>query len=162
VVIPATYSYANRRLSLPHYRDIAGEPARGWSRKTIATRRFNSNQSAWIYYRRKDLRNCVTLKDGRHDGGLCIWPGGSIIVIESYQADVSDGQVQPPIEIAVISKADQNTPSHGNAFFAAEWSYARFTSSGARSISGTRVRECHQCHAIAYQLTGDSVFTRFP
>lgn len=162
VVIPAPYFYANRALSLPLYRDAAGDPANGWSRKFIATRRFNSNQSAWIYYRRQDLRKSVILDDGRQGKGLCIWPGGSIIVIESYQGGGPGGQARAPVEIDLLSKADQNTASYGKAFLAAEWSYARFTSRGARAINGAKVRECHQCHGIAFQLTGDLVFTRFP
>ncbi len=162
VVIPAAYVYANRPLRLPHYRDTAGNPAAGWSRKYIRTRRFKSDQSAWIYYRRQDLENSIYLERRRTDGGFCIWPGGSLIVIESYQAGAPDQPAQPPVEIAVISKADQNTPSYGKAFFAAEWSYARFTPGGDGSMDGVKVRECHQCHAIAFQLTGDLVFTRFP
>jgi hypothetical protein len=162
VVIPAQYTYANRTFSLPHYRDAAGNPAKGWSRKYIATRRFNSNQSAWIYYRRKDLHNCITRPDEGDSNTLCIWPGGSTIVIESYQANTPDGAVQLPLEIAVISKARQNTPPYRKAFFTAQWSYARYTAQGDRSISKAKVGECHQCHSIAFQLTGDNVFTRFP
>jgi hypothetical protein len=163
VVIPAPYFYTNQRLSLPAYRDGAGGPADGWSRKFIATRRFNSNQSAWIYYRRQDLRKSVILDDGRQGKGLCIWPGGSLLVIESYADGGPDGQARDPVEIDLIAKADENTASHGRAFLAAEWSYARFTSLGVRTAIGdNKVRECHQCHGIAFQLTGDLVFTRFP
>jgi len=162
VVIPVAYVYANRPLLLPHYRDGAGHPAAGWSRKYIPTRRFKSNQSAWIYFRRQDLENSVYLDRGLPGSGFCIWPGGSLIVIEIYQAGVLDRPAQAPVEIAVLSKADQNTPSYGKDFLAAEWSYARFTSRGDRSMDGPKVRECHQCHSIAFQLTGDLVFTRFP
>jgi hypothetical protein len=162
LVMPVTYFYANRPISLPVYRDAAGEPVDGWSRKTIATRRFNSNQSAWIYYRRQDLRKSAILNHGQQGNGLCIWPGGSLIVIESYQGGGPGRQGQAPAEIDVLSKADQNTASYGNDFFVAEWSYARFTSQGERAISAAKVRECHQCHGIAFQLTGDLVFTRFP
>lgn len=162
VVIPAVHTYTNRSFSLPRYRNAVGDPAKGWSRKYIATRRFHSDQSAWIYYRRKDLRNCVRLPSDGPCGTLCIWPGGSVIVIESYQGGTPDGPVQPPLDIAVISKARQNTPPYGKAFFTAQWSYARFTAQGDRTISDATVAECHQCHAIAFQLTGDSVFTRFP
>jgi hypothetical protein len=162
VVIPAPYFYANRPLSLPAYRDAAGEPADGWSRKFIATRRFNSNQSAWIYYRRQDLQKSVVLDDGGQGKGLCIWPGGSLIVIESYAGGGPNGQPQASVEIDLLAKADRNTASYGKAFLAAEWSYARFTSRGVRAIGGAKARECHQCHGIAFQLTGDLVFTRFP
>ena len=119
-------------------------------------------QSAWIYYRRQDLRKSFILDDGRQGKGLCIWPGGSLIVIESYEGGGPEKQVQAPVEIDVLSKAVQNTASYRKAFFAAEWSYARFTPGGVRAISGARVRDCHQCHGIAFQLTGDLVFTRFP
>jgi Cytochrome P460 len=162
IVLPATYAYVNHSLTLPHYRNAAGDPAEGWSRKYIATRRFKSDQSAWIYYRRRDLHNCVNLNLDRPGGGACIWPGGALIVIESYRADVPDRPTQPPVEIDVMSKAVQNTPPYDRAFFAAQWSYARFTSRGDRSITGDKVRQCHQCHAIAFQLTGDAIFTRFP
>lgn len=162
VVIPAKDAYANRPFPLPRYRDAAGAPAEGWSRKFIATRRFSSNQSAWIYYRRQDLRRSVLLDDGRQGKGLCIWPGGSLIVIESYAGGGPEEQAQAPVEIDVLSKAVQNTAPYGKAFLAAEWSYARFTPRGVRAISGARVRDCHQCHGIAFQLTGDLVFTRFP
>jgi hypothetical protein len=163
VVLPAPYFYANRTLSLPAYRDASGGPAVGWSRKFIATRRFNSNQSAWIYYRRQDLRHSVIRDDGRQGMGLCIWPGGSLLVIETYAGGSPGDQAQAPVHIDVLSKAEQNTASFGKAFLAAEWSYARFTSRGARDgIGDAKVRECHQCHGIAFQLTGDLVFTRFP
>lgn len=162
IVIPADYFYVNRTLTLPTYRDPDGQPADGWSRKYIATRRFHSNQSAWIYYRRQDLRNAVTLNRDQPDNGLCIWPGGSLIVIESYQGAATAGPARAPVEIDVVSKAAHNSVSYGNAFLASEWSYTRFTSQGKRSISSAKVHECHQCHGIAFQLTGDLVFTRFP
>jgi hypothetical protein len=162
MVIPAPYAYANRCVSLPQYRDSAGNPVEGWSRKYIPTRRFKSDQNAWIYYRRQDLRQAVTTTRSGDGSGLCIWPGGSIIVIESYQAGDPARPAETPVEIAVISKASQNTPSYGKAFFAAEWSYARFTATGDAAMDGTTVRDCHQCHAIAFQLTGDLVFTRLP
>ena len=162
LVIPGTAFYANRPFSLPHYRDAAGNPAKGWSRKSIATRRFKSDQSAWIYYRRQDLDHCVILENSRHEGVVCIWPGGSLIVIESYQADLPNSPGQAPVEIAAMAKDEQNSPSHGGAFFPAQWSYALFTSQGDPSISDAKVRECHQCHSIAFQLTGDLVFTHFP
>jgi len=162
VVIPAEYVYANRPLHLPRYRDRAGNPLAGWSRKYIPTRRFKSDQSAWIYYRRQDLQNSIYLDRGGLSRADCIWPGGSLIVIESYQGNVPNPPEQPPVEIAVIAKANRNTPSSGKVFFAGEWSYARFTSRGDRLMDGAKVRECNQCHSIAFQLTGDLVFTRFP
>jgi len=162
VVIPATYTYPNRHMPLPHYRDEAGNPVDGWSRKYIPTRRFKSDQSAWIYYRRQDLRQAITTAHGGDGSGLCIWPGGTIIVIESYHTDIPVQPAETPVEIAVISKADQNTPSYGKAFFAAEWSFARYTPSGDAAMPGATVRDCHQCHTIAFQLTGDLVFTRLP
>jgi hypothetical protein len=162
VVIQATYAYANRHVPLPHYRDSAGNPVKGWSRKSIPTRRFKSDQSAWIYYRRQDLRHAVIAAHGWDGNKLCIWPGGTIIVIESYQDGDPARQAETPVEIAVISKANQNTPSYGKAFLAAEWSYARFTATGDAAMDGTAVRDCHQCHAIAFRLTGDLVFTHLP
>jgi len=161
-VVPAEYRYANRRLSLPHYRDVQGNPAHGWSQKYVATRRFNSDQSAWVYYRRQDLQRSLTLSDEGDGRESCIWPGGTTIVIESYQGNAVSRQDKHLIEIAVISKADTNSAAMGKAFLPVEWSYGRFTSAAQPAIDATKVRECHQCHAIAFHLTGDLVFTRFP
>lgn len=162
VVIPADYLYANRALHLPHYRNAAGKPARGWAHKYIPTRRFHSDQSAWIYYRRHDLGQVVRLADGQDIGGLCIWPGGSFIVIESFQGSAPRRQAANPLKIEAMSKAGQNSPPYDKDFFAAQWSYAGFTAGGDPALDDAKVRQCHQCHAIAFRLTGDSVFTRLP
>ena len=162
VVIPAPYAYTNRTLSLPQYRNSAGQAARGWSRKYVATRRFNSNQSAWIYFRPQDLNRCTILDVDQHPGRRCIWPGGSCLVVESYGADLPEGPDRPPLDIAVMVKAEKNSGPFGDVFFAAEWSYARFNAQGQRVTDSAGVADCHQCHGIAFQLTGDSIFTRFP
>ena len=162
IVIPADYFYTNRHLPLPHYRDAAGNPADGWLRKYVATRRFQSDQSAWIYYRPQDLKHAVTFSSSGDPGGGCVWPGNSLIVIESYLGVATDQQAQVPMDIAVISKAGRNTVPYGKVFLPAEWSYARFTSRGEPSMASDTVQDCHQCHAIAFRLTGDLVFTRFP
>lgn len=162
IVVPADYLYANRRLSLPHYRDSQGKPKDGWSQTYISTRRFNSNQSAWIYYRRQDLQRSVILDSGEDDREFCVWPGGTTIVIESYLGAAESRQDRHLIDIAVLSKADTNTAPDGKAFLAAEWSYGRFTSENKPSIDANQVQECHQCHAIALRLTGDLVFSRLP
>ena len=59
LVIPAEYAYSNQPISIPAYRDSAGDPAEGWSDKFVDTRRFASNQSAWIYFRVSDLQHSV-------------------------------------------------------------------------------------------------------
>jgi hypothetical protein len=162
IVIGSNDFYANQRLLLPAYRDAVGHPARGWSRKYIHTRRFNSDQSAWIYYRRQDLRRSLTVPGERGSQRLCIWPGGCLIVIESYRGGLPNQIIEKPLDIAVMAKNAQYEHLHGNAFYSAQWSYARFTSSGDRSMDSEKARECHQCHSIALHLTGDLVFTRFP
>jgi hypothetical protein len=41
----------NQPIKLPAYHDTSGNPASGWSVKFIDTRRFASDQSAWIFFR---------------------------------------------------------------------------------------------------------------
>jgi len=57
-------------------------------------------------------------------------------------------------------------PSLRNSFFKAfypvNWTYARFKRDGNSSITSAKVLECHQCHSIAFHLTGDLIFTQFP
>ena len=93
---------------------------------------------------------------------MCIWPGDSLMVIESYSGSAISRPAEKPVEIDVMSKARPDASSDSRLFFAARWSYASFTPAGHLDMDGAKVRECHQCHSIAYQLTGDLVFTRFP
>jgi hypothetical protein len=162
IAVPAPYLYANRHLPLPQYRDSQGNPAQGWSQKYISTRRFNSDQSAWIYYRLQDLQRSVTMARGEDDTAFCIWPGGTTIIIESYHGNAVSRPGKQLIDIAVIAKANTNSAAMGEAFLPVEWSYGRFTSAAQPAINATKVHECHQCHAIAFHLTGDLVFTRLP
>lgn len=162
LTVPADYLYTNRPLSLPHYRDTQGTPIAGWSQKYVPTRRFNSDQSAWIYYRRQDLQHSVTLGSGGDDEEFCIWPGGTTLVIESYQGNALSRQSGQLIKIDVMAKADTNSAAAGDTFLPAEWSYGRFTSEDKALIDTVQLQECHQCHAIAFRLTGDLVFTRLP
>ena len=57
-------------------------------------------------------------------------------------------------------------PSLRNSFFKAfypvNWTYGRFKRDGNASITSAKVLECHQCHSIAFHLTGDLIFTQFP
>lgn len=160
IVIPADFSYSNRPVPLPDYRDEAGNPAAGWSGKYIATRRFASDQSAWIYFRHSDLKHMIVKESAGFGSTLRIWPSGATLVIEIFKGHASVRKKVSPIEIAVMSKLETDQESAGKSFYAASWSYARFKPAGSPFITPAKVRECHQCHSIAFHLTGDLIFTQ--
>jgi hypothetical protein len=162
LVIPADYNYANRSIKLPAYRDDSGNPASGWSVKFVATRRFASNRSAWIYFRNSDLQQSVSKRKAGHQGNFRFWPVGTRIVIEIYKGNAFQKENDKLIEIAAMSKLRADRDSSLKAFYPIDWTYARFKPDGNPSITPDKVRECHQCHGIAFHLTGDLIFTRFP
>lgn len=162
LVIPADFSYPNRPIALPNYCDESGSPAAGWSSKYIDTRRFASDQSAWIYFRNSDVKRLVVRETAGFGSALRIWPIGATLVIEIFKGHALLRKNANPIEIAVMSKLETGRKSVGNSFYAASWSYARFKPAGSPFITPAKVRECHQCHSIAFHLTGDLIFTQLP
>jgi hypothetical protein len=162
LVIPANFHYSNRSITLPAYRDTSGEPARGWSAKFIDTRRFASDQSAWIFFRNSDLKRSVYNRKEADKGAFRFWPIGTTIVIEIYKGNASLKQKEKLIEIAAMAKIEPHWKSFSKAFYPVSWTYARFNPDENASITSARVRECHQCHSIAFHLTGDLIFTQFP
>jgi hypothetical protein len=161
-VIPATYYYLNQKLHLPRYRDAAGIPIDGWSRELVKTRRFSSDQSAWVYYRISDLERTKVIKTSGILRTIRIWPVGTTIVLEGYKGDASRNHIHNLLEIEVMTKMSIPDVSAGKSFYAVNWSYARFTPDGISSLSAKKLSECHQCHSIAFHLTGDLLFTQFP
>ena len=161
LVIPAGYRYPNQLIKLPAYRDASGNPADGWSGRFVDTRRFVSNQSAWIYLRDSDLQQSVAMKRDAGNRSFRFWPVGTTMVIESYQGNAFHKKREALIEIDVISKIKGDKKSSSQAFYPVNWTYARFNPDGSASITSAKVRECHQCHSIAFHLTGDLVFTQF-
>jgi hypothetical protein len=93
---------------------------------------------------------------------LRIWPVGAIIVLESYQGDALRRNSTQLIEILVMRKIRDTQSDMTGASYSANWCYARFTPRGDLSINAQKVTECHQCHSIAFHLTGDLTFTPFP
>jgi hypothetical protein len=162
LVIPADYRYPNTLLELPAYRDVSGKPADGWTGKFVATRRFVSNQSAWIYFRKTDLKRSVVMQREEASQSFRFWPVGTNLVIESYRGNAFHKKRGLLIEIAVLSKIKGDRDSSPKAFYPVNWTYARFNPDGSPAITSAKVRECHQCHSIAFHLTGDLVFTQFP
>ncbi len=162
LVIPADFSYPNRPVPLPDYCDESGNPAAGWSSKYIDTRRFASDQSAWIYFRNSDLKHLAVRETAGFGSALRIWPDGARLVIEIFKGHASLRKNANPIEIAVMSKLEADPKAVGQGFYTANWSYARFNPAGAPFITPAKVRECHQCHSIAFHLTGDLIFTQLP
>ena len=162
LVIPASHSYVNRLMTLPAYRDPTGNPSKGWSDKYIGTRRFASDQSAWVYFRDSDLRGTVRKHREKRMGTLCFWPVGTAMIIEIYQGDAEQKENEKLIEIAAMSKIKAADNSFLNAFYPVNWTYTRFDPVGNPSVTSEKVRECHQCHSIAFHLTGDLIFTQFP
>jgi hypothetical protein len=161
-VIPATHQYVNRKLELPPYRSAAGTPLAGWSRTYIKTRRFSSDQSAWVYYRQSDLKQTKVINNDGLPALLRIWPVGSTLILEGYKGNALHRIDAELIEIEVMTKMDSAPISATEAFFPMDWSYARYTPEGNWSLSRQKLIECHQCHSIAFRLTGDLVFTQFP
>lgn len=160
-VLPATDQYLNRKLELPKYRSASGAPLAGWSRKFIKTRRFSSNQSAWIYYRQSDLQRTQVIKNTGPPNDLRIWPLGATLVLEGYRGDALLPDDADLLEIEVMTKLDSTSVPAAEQFFPVEWNYARYTPDGSWSLSAEKLIECHQCHSIAFRLTGDLIFTRF-
>ena len=160
--IPADFSYPNRPIPRPHYLDASGEPARGWSAKYVATRRFASDQSAWIYYRNADLRNSTLGGTDGFGSSLRVWPVGTTLVIEIFKGAARLRDKQQPVEIALMFKINMQNRSNNKSFYSANWNYERLLAQDASSIPPAKVRECHQCHSIAFHLTGDLVFTQLP
>ena len=161
LVIPADYRYPNELIKLPAYRDASGNPADGWSGRFVDTRRFVSNQSAWIYLRDSDLQQSVSMKRDAAGRSFRFWPVGTTMVIESYRGDAFHKKREALIDIDVISKVKGDDESSAQAFYPVNWTYARFNPDGRASITSAKVQECHQCHSIAFHLTGDLIFTQF-
>ena len=161
-VIPADHSYSNRQLPLPLYRTASGAPLEGWSRESIKTRRFSSDQSAWLYYRQSDLKQTLVIKTSGLPGSMRIWPSGATLVLEGCKGDVERSDDHRLLEIEVMAKMDFEDPAAGDTYFPVNWSYARFNPLGARALSAEKLGQCHHCHCIAFRLTGDLIFTVFP
>ena len=162
LVIPADHNYANRSMPLPVYRDSSGNPATGWSDKYIEIRRFASDQSAWIYFRDVDLQRSVLKQTAGERDFYRFWPVGTAIIIEIYKGDALQKETDKLIDIAAMSKIEAAGNSFLDAFYPVNWIYSRFDSDGNPSLTSEKVRECHQCHSIAFHLTGDLIFTQFP
>jgi hypothetical protein len=162
LVIPADFHYANRLINLPVYRDISGKPEKGWSGKYVDTRRFASDQSAWIFSRDSDLQRSESQPQEGGQGAFRFWPVGTIIIIEIYKGSAFQKEKDKLIEIAAMSKVAADKNSLFQAFYPANWNYARFNPDRNPTITSAKVRECHQCHSIAFRLTGDLIFTQFP
>ena len=160
-VIPATHHYLNQKRELPQYRSASGTPLEGWSREFIKTRRFSSDQSAWVYYRQSDLMRTKVIKNSGLPGTMRLWPLGTTLILEGYKGDASHPAAADLLEIEAMTKLDSAVSAAAKKFFPVDWSYARYTPDGTWSLSGQKLNECHQCHSIAFRLTGDLIFTPF-
>jgi hypothetical protein len=162
IVIPADFNYTNRLIPLPAYRNLSGRPADGWSAKFVETRRFASDRSAWIFFRDSDLLRSASRRiEGKPDA-FRFWPVGTTMIIEIYKGNAFQKENAKLIEIAVMSKLEVARTSYLKAFYPANWTYAKFNSDGNGATTAATVRDCHQCHSIAFHLTGDLIFTQFP
>ena len=127
--------------SLPAYRDASGNPADGWSGKYINTRRFVSNQSAWIYFRSSDFQRSVVTGKSTDKGDFRFWPVGTILVIESYKGNAFQSTKDQLVEIDVMVKVKGGNEASRQAFHPVNWAYARFKPDGKPSISKLRSSE---------------------
>lgn len=161
-VIPAFYEYPNQSLILPNYLDPLGTPAPGWARRIIKTRSFSSHQSARLYFRAPDLDQSALFQVSGPLSEMRIWPEGTLIILEVYDGDDSLVEGAEPVEIGVMAKAISHRAGSSTSFYPMDWSYALFGRDRKPRLVPTGVHECHQCHSIAFYLTGDLIFTRFP
>lgn len=90
------------------------------------------------------------------------WPVGTTLIIETYKGNAFAKEKAKLIEIAAMSKINANENSVSKGLYPINWTYAKFMPDGNPSITSAKVHECHQCHSIAFHLTGDLVFTVFP
>ncbi|MBU0987310.1 MAG: cytochrome P460 family protein [Proteobacteria bacterium] len=74
----------------------------------------------------------------------------------------ASGNLQDSSVYLAMHKISNRQSNPAEAFYSANWCYARFTPQGDLSINAQKVAECHQCHSIAFQLTGDLTFTQLP
>jgi hypothetical protein len=161
IVIPTDQLYPNQPPKLPKYRKALGKPVRGWACQTVATRRFSSDQSAMIYYRVSDLAQSHAMKSSNMPKTLRIWPEGTIIILESYKGNIHLPSGAKLIAVDAIKKM-KNPKGSSTAFYPVNWSYASFSPEGKPKNTSQKTGECHQCHSIAFHITGDLVFTPFP
>ena len=91
-----------------------------------------------------------------------IWPPGTILILEGYKGDAASIDNRNLLEIAIMVKADRPTLPEQRVYYPVNWSYARFDPDGKSSLSTQKLNECHQCHSIAFRLTGDLVFSNLP
>lgn len=161
-IIPATDHYLNQKRGLPRYRRASGTLLKGWSRQFVKTRRFSSNQSAWVYYRTTDLTRTQVISTNGVPKKMRIWPPGTTLILEGYKGDASRIDRRNLLEIVVMTKTDKPDLSAQPLFYPVNWSYARFTPDGNPSLPVEKLKECHRCHSIAFQLTGDLIFSTFP
>ncbi len=162
IVIPALYQYPNQSLELPKYRNAFGKIKKGWSRQYVKTRRFSSNHSAWIYYRKSDLSRSKVIKASEESAPMRIWPIGTIIILESYQGNTRLINNPKPLEIFAMTKKGNINNSHAKPYYPVNWNYTRYTPQGKPFITPEKLNECHQCHSIAFHLSGDLIFTQVP
>ena len=90
-----------------------------------------------------------------------IWPVGSTLILEGYKGDAARPGDADLFEIEAMTKLDSTGLADAENFFPVDWNYARYTPDGSWSLSDEKLIECHQCHSIAFRLTGDLVFTPF-
>ncbi len=94
----------------------------------------------------------------RFDSG----PWEHVFSLKSTKGTARQQEKDKLIEIAAMAKIDPGPNSFNKAFYPVSWTYSTYKPDGRPSITSARVRECHQCHGIAFHLTGDLIFTQFP
>lgn len=161
-IIPAVHQYLNQPPAIPAYRNQSGKAANGWAEKYVDTRRFSSDGSAWIYYRISNLAQSETAESSWSPMPLRVWPAGTTVVLESYRGNAAERKSTGLKEIFVMHKTNPPENAFSRSYHSANWNYAWFTPKGDLSNIPEKILECHQCHSIAFRLTGDLIFTQFP
>jgi hypothetical protein len=161
-ILPPFYRYSNQSLFLPSYTNSQGKPEPGWASEIIKTRSFASHQSARLYYRTADLDQSIHFQAAGPLEGMRVWPEGALLILEVYDGDGSLMDGARPVEIAAMAKSGHYRQGSSSVLYSMDWSYGLFGPKGEPRLLPEKVEECHRCHSIAFYLTGDLIFTRFP
>jgi hypothetical protein len=160
-ILPSFYRYSNQSLVLPSYTDSQRKPKPGWAREIIKTRSFASHQSARLYYRTADLDRSIVFQTAGPLAKMRVWPEGALLILEVYDGDGSLMDGARPVEIAAMAKSGGHRKGSSSVIYSMDWSYGLFGPKGEPCLLPEKVEECHQCHSIAFHLTGDLIFSQF-
>lgn len=125
--------------------------------KLVKTRSLSTDGSARLYYRDDEHARAVVFREGERK--MVSWPDGALLILEVFGGDGASDAGDKPKELKKI-EAMLKAKSVNPHYLSSDWSYAVFAPDGKSVGTGSeRIRECHACHAAAFYISGDMVFT---